>query len=315
MRRELLRAAARMYYLEDLSQQVIADQLQVSRSSVSRMLTEAREVGVVRIAVEPPAMSAELGRKLTARLGLRDVLVVPSGVGRSEPWADLASGLAQALNGLALEPGSVLLTAWSRTIWEVSAHEITALPGVVVAPMMAAANEIEPWFETNAITRRVATTLGASPQFLHAPVHPSAGLREELLRDPETRQTLQLWDVADACLVSVGAPPTLRADYGPRHHARSRDQLARAAGDVASRYFDVEGQPVAYEDEELLLGISREQLANVPHRIAIAIGGEKVVSIVGASRGRLINILVTDETTARLAFEHVETVASQGRAS
>ncbi|WP_258933924.1 helix-turn-helix domain-containing protein [Nesterenkonia pannonica] len=43
-----------MYYAENWTMQHIAHELGVSRSTVSRLLTEAREQGIVRISLHPP---------------------------------------------------------------------------------------------------------------------------------------------------------------------------------------------------------------------------------------------------------------------
>src|SRR4051812_18459216 len=70
-------AAARLYFEEDLSQADIAERLAVSRSTVSRLLTEARESGIVRIEIRPPLHEAGLGDALAASLGLRRVIATP----------------------------------------------------------------------------------------------------------------------------------------------------------------------------------------------------------------------------------------------
>lgn len=56
---------ARRYYLEDQKQSDIAAELGVSRPLVSRMLSEARELGVVEILIhEPGAKAASLLERL-----------------------------------------------------------------------------------------------------------------------------------------------------------------------------------------------------------------------------------------------------------
>jgi DNA-binding transcriptional regulator LsrR (DeoR family) len=45
---------AQLHFAEGLSQTEIAERLSVSRSAVSRVLTEARESGIVRLELHPP---------------------------------------------------------------------------------------------------------------------------------------------------------------------------------------------------------------------------------------------------------------------
>ena len=51
IRDEQAHEAASMYYLQGQTMETIARHLQISRSSVSRLLAHAREVGLVRISV------------------------------------------------------------------------------------------------------------------------------------------------------------------------------------------------------------------------------------------------------------------------
>ena len=50
----LLADVAEMYYLEDKNQSEIAESVGVTRSMISRMLTEARENGIVEIRIQRP---------------------------------------------------------------------------------------------------------------------------------------------------------------------------------------------------------------------------------------------------------------------
>ena len=53
-RLEDLFTAARMYYGQSQTMEAIAGELGVSRSTVSRMLRDAREAGLVQITLRPP---------------------------------------------------------------------------------------------------------------------------------------------------------------------------------------------------------------------------------------------------------------------
>ena len=90
------------------------------------------------------------------------------------------------------------------------------------------------------------------------------------------------------------------------HITAERDALTAAVGDVASRHFDLAGEPVEMPREDRLLGVSRAQLRAAGTVIGVAAGAPKVPSIVGAARGRLIDVLVTDARTASAVLELVK---------
>ena len=69
--------AARRYYIDDVSKVQIADELGLSRFKVARLLEQARQTGVVTIAIQAdglhdPALSA----RLCEHLGLDKVTVI-----------------------------------------------------------------------------------------------------------------------------------------------------------------------------------------------------------------------------------------------
>jgi DNA-binding transcriptional regulator LsrR (DeoR family) len=300
-----IHAAASLYYEEELSQQEVAERLDVSRSTVSRLLQLARTQGIVRIEVRPPSPAVELALELAEALGLRRAAVVPALASGDGLQALVAPTLAE-VEALSLGPGDVLAISWGRTIWEVAqAHHFPDLRGVRVVPAVGGMDELDVRFQSNEIARRVAGVSGAEVSFLHVPAFPSPKLRRSLLSDPDITSRLALWDDLDAALVGIGMPPS-ELGAAPVHIMAERDALTAAVGDVASRHFDLAGDAVEMPQEDRLLGVSRAQLRAAGTVIGVAAGAPKVRAVVGAARGRLIDVLVTDARTASAVLELVK---------
>ena len=293
----LIVTAAHLYYVEDRSQEEVAKQLGVSRSTVSRLLAEARQSGVVRIEVtaQPPVDGLE--DELAQQLGLERVYVAQGTAPPDDPGAVLATAVGQALIDSKLSAGDALLVSWGRATWSLSHADLPKIPGVVVVPALGGLNDEQPWVQTNEIARRIAARLEGSVLLLHAPAVPSAELRDSLLTDESIRAALTRWDDAAAVLVGIGAWSQAQPEP-PSLLSMDATTLRGSAGDVAGRLFDADGAPIPYATEPRLLGISREQLARVDRRIGVAVGTQKVEAIVAAARSRLVNVLVTDMITA-----------------
>ncbi len=295
-------AAARLYYDQGLTQHDVAKRLNVSRSTVSRLLQLARDNDIVRIEVRAPSSAAGLSADLAAELGLKRAVVVPA----HGPRAGLQTLVAPALSELGrtgLTAGDVLAVSWGNTVWEIAqAQRFPSLRGVRLVPAVGGMDERDVRFQPNEIARRVAAASGGEVSFLHAPALPSPELRRSLLSDPQIAERLALWDRIDTALVGIGMPPTALR-IGPAHVLAAHEALAAAVGDVASRHFDLGGEPVELPDEDALLAVSREQLRNAGTVIGVAGGAEKAASIIGAARARLVDVLVTDAATAAAALE------------
>ena len=81
-REEAMLAASSMYYLQDIKMEAIASHLHMSRSSVSRLLRDARDSGLVEITLRPtPTRGPGLSKKIEAHFGVETHVV---------PVADLA---------------------------------------------------------------------------------------------------------------------------------------------------------------------------------------------------------------------------------
>jgi len=78
--RDMLADVAGMYYLQEKTQNDIAEALGLSRVKVYRLLKEARDAGVVEITVHrAPARNSRLERELCERFGLTDARVLDTG--------------------------------------------------------------------------------------------------------------------------------------------------------------------------------------------------------------------------------------------
>jgi len=303
---ELMHAAATLYHLKDATQAEVAKQLGLSRATVSRVLSEARRAGIVRIEVVDPATSrpaSGLEERLRDALGLERVFTTP-GVHPSVVGAALAAPLGRALVETRLGAGDVLLVSSGRTVWEIGQEALPSVPGVLVTPTVGGQDEPEAWYQTNEISRMFAARMGGRPVFLYAPAQPGAALHDRLVRDPGTKRVLDLWSQAKVAVLGVGAPPLTRQSM-PGFVPRDAPWLNKAAGDICTRFFDAEGTPLPYPEVEYLVATPYETLRSIPHTIAVAVGPTKVPSIIAGARAGWFNTLVTDEDTAARIVQHL----------
>lgn len=296
---DLLVAAAVMYYERNLSQQAIARRLGVSRSTVSRLLGRARELGVVWIQVTPPNADPALARHLASRLGLRSVHVAPGRALEAEPGPILAGPLDAAIDETALAAGDVVLVAWGRAVASASRHIRRSDTGVIVVPAMGGHGSDEPWFQPNEIARTFALAVNGQPRYLHAPAVVSPELATALRSEAATRAVMALWDRAKVALVGVGAWPKPTPGHAATGIPLDHPDLGSAVGDVAGLPFTDDGVVIPWPADRRLLGVGPEQLRRIPTVIGLAGGVSKARAAIGAARAGLIDTLVTDAPTAR----------------
>lgn len=296
---ELVHRAARLYYLEEVTQADIASILSVSRATVSRLVSEARRIGLVEIRVNDPFEedAASLAEQVRAALRLDHVQVV-SVAHESTLGQDVRTAVATAVGRMDLGPGKALLIGNGRATHAIANDGMPSLPGVYIVPTVGGQADPLPWFQTNEITRIAAARAGGIPLFLYAQALPSAAMRASLEDDPTFRQVVDFWQRASGALVGVGAPPATR-DALASGVPVDDDLVQHAAGDVSLNFYDAAGAPIEFAGSDRMVRTPRHVLAAIPHVVAVAVGAQKAPSIIAAVRGGLIDELITDATTAR----------------
>lgn len=309
---DMLYQAAHMYYLEDANQARIAESMKVSRPTVSRLLTEARRVGMVKIEVIHPSMAVtdSLAAELSEALGLDKVYLADADQS-GRLGAGLAPLVGEAIRDMELAPGDILLASSGRTVYELAGSSLPKLPGVIVVPTVGGQTEPEPWYQTNEIARSLAEQTGARPAFLWTQALPSAEMFALLQHDPDFQRIQRLWESAKGALLGIGAPPTTRRSIS-RFIPQDDDSLSRAAGDICLNFFDVDGAEIHFPGSENMVTTPPALLRSIPCSVGIAVGAQKARSIIGGANTKFFRRLVTDVQTAKAILEVLGSAAGRG---
>lgn len=308
-RDDLIAEVATLYYRARLDQEEIASRLGVSRSTVSRMLSEALDSGIVEIRIRRSLpLADDVQRELVARLGLRDALVLDSR-GRQDNLTSRVGRLAARYLDGTLAEGDVLAISWGTALRAVADEmDPKRARNVEVIQMLGGAGSGDPAVDGTELARRLAELLGGRCRFLNAPLVVDAPeVAAALLRQREVHDTLAAAAHADIAVVGVGAfvpevSSLLRAGYLTRAQTTAI-RRSGAVGDVCGHPFSVTGDLVELKLTRRIVAIDASALRHIPRVVGVLTGEAKAEALVGAARSRLVNVLVTDDLTARAALE------------
>lgn len=306
--------AAQLYYLQDLTMDAIASELRTSRSSVSRLLSHARETGLVEITVRSPLDRGALLEREIAELFKVAAHVVPipgtaSDVDRLERVAITASRLLPQF----VESNSVIGIAWGSTLGAMSRH-LTAKEthDSVIVQMNGAGNLETTGIEyASEILERFGRAFSARIQQFPVPAFFDSPLTKEALwRERSTRRVLDLVGRMDVAVFGLGSPfaevPS-RVYIGGYLERSDFQSLSadKAVGDVATMFYRADGtwRDIALNARGTGPGFDR--LVKVARRICVVSGSQKLPSLRGALAAGLITDLVLDEGLARRLVESV----------
>ncbi|GAA4723557.1 DNA-binding transcriptional regulator [Isoptericola chiayiensis] len=287
------------YYLDNLSKVEIAKNREISRFQVARLLTEAREAGVVRIEIAAPAhLDAGRARALAEELGVEEVVIVPRGTDRDTTREGLARELARVI-AARVRAGSTVGVSWSRTI-ETAVRFLGTLPPCDVVQLVGAlpvdgsGNSLELIQRFRGIDG-VRTWPVWSPLLVGDPTT-AVGMRQQ----PEIAAALDRADALDLAVVAVGAWNATGSTVYPQVTAAEREAAA-AGGTVAEcsgRLFDADGHPVRTPLDDRVVGVTLDQLVRTQDVVAIGYGAEAAVGLRAAAVGSIATVLVMDDSAA-----------------
>ena len=117
---QLMVQVARMYYMEGMTQQVIAKQLGISRSAISMILTRARNHGIVEINIKDPKDNVtHLADKFISKFNLKDCWVMPTSIDSPKLITRIVASMGADLAENILTNDSTIGIAWGSTCYEV----------------------------------------------------------------------------------------------------------------------------------------------------------------------------------------------------
>ncbi|GGL44148.1 transcriptional regulator [Phycicoccus endophyticus] len=302
----LLAAVARAYYVEERSRVEIAEVFGISRFKVSRLLSRAREEGVVTIEIHDwglpdPVLSARLNEVL----GLTRCLVVRSH-GDDETMRRQIGAAAAAHLSETLADDEVLGVSWGRTLTATTSQlehlprlSIVQLTGVVAGDLDSSPIEV---------ARHVARRSGGRVYPIFAPlITPDVETAEGLRSHADIASAMELFPSVTTALLSVGAWDKPRGEghavLSQVHDVLSLEDLAGAiadgcVADIAGLLVRADGSLAYPELQRRSINITDEQLRAVPRVLGVAGGAAKATAVRAVAGAGLITELVTDHALA-----------------
>jgi len=302
----LLAKVSKLYYENNLNQDEIVSRLHISRSTISRLLAQARQEGIVRIVVIPPSGTyAELEAAIEEKYAVSEVVVTD--VPAPESPQMIARGLGAAAASYLLrviDEMDVVGVSWGYTLrGMVAALEPKDFPNVRIVQMTGGIGKPESESHATELCHQLARTLSCKLALLPAPgvVH-SKQTREVYLMDEHVRTAINLLPNITLAFVGIGSLNSYSIsvrDETILTQADLDEAVANGAvGDIALRFIDSEGQSVQSGLSERIIGIDLDHLRQIPRVVGVAGGTNKIEPIRASLRGKLIDVLITDQTTA-----------------
>ena len=304
---ETMLAASSMYYLQDVKMETIASHLHMSRSTVSRLLKQARSSGLVEITLRPtPTKAPGVAQRISQQFGVEAYVVpVSDSASVAESLDQVAKAAARMVTAW-FDSDMIMGVAWGTTLSEIAKH-MTKKPtrGSSIVQLNGAANNRTTGVDyVGNLISRFGDAFDARVHLFPVPAFfDYAETREAMWRERSIARVLDVQRRADIVLFSVGAvggevpSHVYSAGYLEPEDIETLEAEG-VVGDVCTVFLRADG---TYEDlslNERATGPTPAELKRVPRRVCAVAGDGKVEPLLAALRAGVITHLVIDEQTA-----------------
>lgn len=300
--------AAQMYYLQDLTMNAIARELLTSRSTVSRLLSMARETGLVEIQVNNPMhQTPSLENEIRRQFGVKAHVVPVSDLVSDAEVLDRVAVQGARIIGALIDSNAIIGVAWGSTLSVVSQHLTRKVThDSTIVQLNGAGNTHTTGIAyASEILRRFGQAYGARVEQFPVPAFfDHAETKTAMWSERSTLRILELQERMTMAIFGVGS-----INSGVPSHVYSGGYLDEedlhclnqesVVGDVATMFFRADGSHRDLCLNQRSTGPDLDLLREVHRRICVVSGETKISALRGALAAGLPTDLILDETSAR----------------
>ncbi|MUK93963.1 winged helix-turn-helix transcriptional regulator [Aliivibrio fischeri] len=302
---DMLTEIAILYYQEGATQEEISKKFGLSRAKVGRMLRKAREEGIVEITVKfHPVYSVQLEQKLVEKFNLKRALISLDQPNTNEQRKQVAALVSSYLNNN-LQEGMAVAVGQGQNVAAVADHAgIVTQRNARFVSAIGGTHRSGDIINADHICRRLAKKYGGSSETLYAPAYVNdPSLRSAFMEHATIKETLSQARKAEFALVGIGdmdenSHMVKLGFFTPKEfvEARLNDGIV---GDIGGfDFFKLDGTDADTLMRGRVIGLEMEDLRQIPNVVAMASESRKALSIMGALRTGVIDVLATSVSCA-----------------
>ncbi|MGX7091142.1 sugar-binding transcriptional regulator [Hutsoniella sourekii] len=301
--KELVRIA-KMYYEEGLTQAAIAKEVGVSRSLISKLLMDAKRQGIVEVFIKSSSSYiVELERELEKNFGLVKAIVVDSLSVKDEEVNKSASQQAALyLKKMAADHPNIGIS-WGYSIrGMVDSFPYSNLSEVTLIPLIGGMSDDYFSIHSNQLCFDLSQKIRSNVKYLYSPAQVSNDrIKDELINNNAIKSVLDSARNVDLAVVGISSPyeQSTMQKIGYLNEDNVEDLIKHnVVGDINSAFFDSNGQQVDFDQNRNVIGLSLDELKEIPLRMSIATSQSKTKPLAVALEHKLLNIIVTTDKLA-----------------
>lgn len=241
----------------------------------------------------------EMEKELAKRLDIEACIIIPGNLDEdSTVLPKMANKTVEIMNRLLGNKKQIISVMGGTTLNEVANYMDSDLGKnreLLFVPARGGLGD-DPMIEANVIAQRMAQQTGGQFHGLYAPEYVHEQIYQDLLKEPEIKNTLQLVESASLILYSIGNPIEMAKRRGLNESTLQLLIDKKAVAEAFGEFIDKDGN-IVYKLSNI--GLQSSSLQKIEHIVTVAGGSKKANAIKSYLKTAPSHTwLVTDEAAA-----------------
>ncbi|MCI9136816.1 MAG: sugar-binding transcriptional regulator [Lachnospiraceae bacterium] len=308
----LVLKAAYLYYIENLSQNEIAQRLKISITTVSRLLKKAKEEKIVEFVIRDPYVECiHLEQALKETFALKDVVIAP-GIqnGREDAIVDekdeesvkklVALEGARYLQRI-IKDNDVLGITWGSTIYHLINYLNPAQKvGATFVTLHGSIAFCDSELDVRTLVTRISKAFsGTNYPLLTEALMSSKQTADIIKQEKNIQKVYQKFDEINIAITGTGSFYPDLCSVLAKPEFMTEEELKKlqeknVVGDIALRFIDRDGKECETDLRDRMISIDLEKYKKIDTKITIASGSQKAQTVLSELKGKLIDVLIVD---------------------
>ena len=288
--------AAELYYKQDFTQQKISEMMGVSRPTVSRLLDEAKKLGIVEINLNIPfSLNAQLSEELRKALNIKDALVVDVEEHDFDGALHKVAEVASIYFSSILKENSTIGISWGRTVKAfVDMLEEVPTPNANIVQIVGGLGGGNPEIDGQHIAYKMSKKLSCNYHYIPAPaILSNSDTVKDLKEQRAIKETLTLAESVDIFVSGVASfkeeeTSIQRTGYVDLEEKQSLVKQG-GVGHLIAHIIDINGNEI-FPFNHRVLSVPLSSLKNAEWSIGIAVSAIKADGLLAAMNGGYFNV-------------------------
>lgn len=310
---KLMIKIAELHYIDDISQKVIAEKLNISKTKINRIIKEAKTRGLVKISIkEVERRAIEIEKIIETKFGLKEALVYlnsdKTDIEDEITFKQVGNLGAKYIERILKDDLNISLS-WGKTLYYVlNNFSPNHKYNVNIFATLGGLSITQAEYQNNNLVRILGEKIQGSKYYQkYLPLIIDSLEYEKLLKKEDNIYRI-LKDITemDYYFTGIGTISTESRMFKLKAFTSDNiDALKKSGiiGEIGLNFFDINGNFINSHLDKKISKLGIEDIKKIKNRVIIAFGKEKIDALKAILKTKIPNVLITDSVTAESVLE------------